>query len=97
MVTGLTIAAIVFGLALLVLEHGQAVLHRLRIKPKPRIRIHQKAGQPSIEGTLISQRRGVFLLEDAELLQQVDATLELPGQVRVPRENIAFYQVLNAS
>ncbi len=64
--------------------------------PKKRVIVHQTpaAGAQSIEGVLMAKGRE-YVLDLAELQVQDAKPVQFKGRVRIPRENVAFYQVLS--
>ena len=62
-------------------------------KRKRKVRVHLKDG-PTIEGLLIKSRP-VYILWAPQAITETDGRpADLLGHVEVPRENVAFYQVL---
>jgi hypothetical protein len=62
-------------------------------KRKKKVRVHLKDG-PTIEGLLIKSRP-VYLIYAPKAITETDGRpAELIGHVEIPRENVAFYQVL---
>ena len=67
---------------------------RAVFKKKRKVRVHLKDG-PTIEGLLIKSRP-VYILWAPQAITETDGRpADLLGHVEVPRENVAFYQVLS--
>lgn len=67
----------------------------VQLGPKKRVIIHTtpSAGSQTIEGVLMSKGTE-YVLDLANLQIDEEKTVEIKGRVRIPRPNIAFYQVL---
>ena len=71
------------------------------MKRKPRVRVHlvEPRGSeplPSVEGILISRRRGEYLIAVPQLITSAEgnpAVLE-SRLLAIPRDRVAFYEVL---
>jgi hypothetical protein len=63
-------------------------------KRRRNVLIHHIEG-PSIEGILMGRSHGHYILRVAKLKQDEDSSFTLDGEVRIPRERVAFYQVLD--
>lgn len=70
-------------------------------RAKRRVRLHlvdrPGVALPSVEGVLLGRRSGEYRVADPALLLAVNAEvtrLSDAAELRVPRENVAFYEVL---
>lgn len=70
----------------------------MRLARKKRVRVHLiEDGLPSLEGLLVARRRGEYLLALPTLIVHPDAApaeLAAARLLAVPRERVAFYEVL---
>ena len=64
------------------------------MRRKRLVLIHHKTGT-TIEGMLMERSRGHYILRVAKLKQDEEATFSLQGEVRIPKENVDFLQVLD--
>lgn len=64
---------------------------------KRRVRMHLKdSGLPSIEGVLLGQRKGHYVLAVPKLVRAEDQTIPLESRwLEVPREGVAFFEVIS--
>jgi hypothetical protein len=65
----------------------------MRLK-KRRVRVHLKDNAPSIEGVLVANVDGHYLLKVPKVLNGTDETISLNGEVEIPRKNVLFIQRL---
>lgn len=63
-------------------------------KRKRNVLMHHIEG-PTIEGILMGRSHGHYILRVAKLKQDEDSTYSLEGEVRIPAERVAFFQVLD--
>ena len=63
----------------------------MRIKRR-RVRLHLNNDLPSIEGILVGNVDGHYLLKVARLVKSADETISLEGDVEVPRRQVIFLQ-----
>lgn len=61
---------------------------------KRRVRLHLKDGAPSIDGILVGNVDGHYILKVARVVKTADETISLDGDVEVPRRNVLFLQRL---
>lgn len=66
-------------------------------KRKRRVRLHLTPdGLPSVEGLLVSNGRGDFVIAVPKLLTLSEGPVELDSRwLTVPRDRVAFYEVLS--
>lgn len=63
-------------------------------RKKRKVRLHLKDG-PTIEGLLVARRPEYVVWAPQAITDTGGLPSDLLGHVRVPRENVAFYQVLS--
>lgn len=63
-------------------------------KHKRTVLVHHKTGV-TLEGILLGRSRGHYILRVAKLKKDEEQTYSLDGEIRVPRENVEFFQVLD--
>lgn len=59
---------------------------------RKKVRLHLKSGR-SLEGFL-RRWAGHYILDVAEFIEAADSSHPLDGRVKVPRQNVDFYQEL---
>lgn len=62
------------------------------IGARRRYALHMKEGQPTLEGLLVKNGRRDFELIAAQIVQDAETSHDLPGVVKVPRENVYCLQ-----
>jgi hypothetical protein len=65
----------------------------MRLK-KRRVRLHLKDNAPSVEGVLVANVDGHYLLKVPKVLNGTEDTISLGGDLEVPRSNVLFIQRL---
>ena len=61
-----------------------------------RVRLHQLDPAPTIEGLLVNSWDGHYRLLKASVLEGPDRTIELSGDVWVPKERVVFIETVRA-
>lgn len=64
------------------------------MRRKRLVLIHHKTGT-TLEGMLMGRSRGHYILRVAKLKKDEEQTFSLDGEIRIPRENVDFLQVLD--
>jgi hypothetical protein len=59
-----------------------------------KVSLHTDKG-PSIDGILLGKSHGHYILRAAALLKDEEASYDLDGEVRVPKDRVVFYQVVD--
>jgi len=60
------------------------------------VRIHLKEDAPSVEGVLVERPNGFYRLEAAKAMSEASEHISLEGVVWIPRENVLFWQEVQA-
>lgn len=58
------------------------------------VRVHFNNQETTIEGLLCGRFAGHYVLQVANVLEAADRSVNLDGKVKIPRENVLFYQEL---
>ena len=67
----------------------------LILRPR-RVRIHQLDPAPTLEGLLVSSLNGHYKLLKPSVLESPERSLELSGDVWVPKANVIFIETVRA-
>ena len=59
-----------------------------------RVRLHLQDGQTTLDGVIVGSVDGHYLLKVAKLVKDADQTIDLGGEVEVPKRNVSFIQRL---
>jgi hypothetical protein len=66
---------------------------------KRMVRVHFKKGvsDASVQGILVAQRGGHYVIANASHLEDAGASFNLDGEAWIPRENVLYLQPVGAA